>query len=39
MEYIEEIDLSYATDVYEWNLTEALIPGTCSSNTTESKHL
>lgn len=39
MEYLEEIDPSYATTVYEWDLTEVLIPGRRSSNPTESKHL
>jgi 3',5'-cyclic AMP phosphodiesterase CpdA len=39
MEYVEEIDPSYATAVYEWDLTEVLIPGRRSSNPTESKHL
>jgi hypothetical protein len=39
MDYVEEIDPSYATDVYEWDLTEELIPGRRSSNPIESKHL
>jgi len=39
MDYVEEIDPSYATEVYEWDLTEELIPGRRSSNPIESKHL
>lgn len=39
MEYVEEIDPSYTTDVYEWDLTEVLIPGRRSSNPIISEHL
>ena len=39
LEYVEEIDPSYAIDVYEWDLIEELIPGRRSSNPIESKHL
>jgi hypothetical protein len=39
MDYVEEVDPSYAIDVYEWDLTEELIPGRRSSNPIESKHL
>ncbi len=39
MNYIEEIDPSYATEVHECDLTEELIPKRRSSNPIESKHL
>jgi hypothetical protein len=39
MDYIEEIDASNATEVYECDLTEELIPKRRSSNPKESKHL
>jgi len=39
MEYVEEIDPTYAIDVYEWDLSEELILGRRSSNPIASKHL
>jgi len=39
MDYVKEIDPAYATDFYEWDQSEELIPGRRSSNPIESKHL
>ena len=39
MTYILEMDPSYIEMVYEWDLSEKLMPGRRSSNPVESKHL
>jgi hypothetical protein len=39
MEYVKEIDPSYTTDFYEWDLTEVLISGRRSSNPIIGEHL
>ncbi|EIJ37381.1 putative phosphohydrolase [Galbibacter orientalis DSM 19592] len=39
MEYVEEQDPSYEVLVYEWDLTDKLMPGRRSSNPIDSKHL
>lgn len=39
MQYLEEYDPSYLEMVYEWDLTEELMPGRRSSNPIKSEHL
>lgn len=39
MQYLEEYDPSYVELVYEWDLTEELMPGRRSSNPIKSEHL
>ncbi len=39
MQYLEEYDPSYVEMVYEWDLTEELMPGRRSSNPIKSEHL
>ena len=39
MQYMEEYDPSYVEMVYEWDLTEELMPGRRSSNPIKSEHL
>lgn len=39
MDYLEEVDPTYTSDIYNWDLSEVLIQGKRPSNPIQSKHL